>query len=312
MDPRQPSPAAVWRLAHSRTLTLDRPRVLAILNCTPDSFFDGGRIPNLGSAMAVAQRAIDAGADMLDIGGESTRPGAERVPAEEQIRRTIPLISTIRGQPGSVGHIPISIDTTSADVAREAIQAGADVINDVSAGEEDPRILILAAEHSAGFILMHRLRPPGEDAYSDRYASPPVYADVVADVAQYLASRAAHAIRAGIPSEAIAIDPGLGFGKTVEQNLQLVRRTGELCALGFAVVSAASRKSFVGRAQGLTDSTPADRLAGSLAFSVAHYGAGARLFRVHDVAEQVAALRAAHAVASGRETTPVGGGRRAP
>jgi dihydropteroate synthase len=290
---------------------------MAILNCTPDSFFDGGVFPNLEAALAAAERAVDEGADLLDIGGESTRPGAARVEAAEQVRRTIPLIRAIRARNGSLGSIPITIDTTLAEVARAALDAGADAINDVSAGIDDPGMLALAASRGAGIVLMHRLRTPPADAYSDQYREPPVYRDVVADVAEYLSARTQAAERAGIPREGIVLDPGLGFGKTVEQNFELVRRTGELCGLGYPVLSAASRKSFVGKAQGMAVSEPGQRLPGSIAFSIMHYGAGARIFRVHDVAEQVRALRAAHAIATATaanhpESRPLGGGAGRP
>jgi dihydropteroate synthase len=288
----------VWRIGPDKTLTLDRPRVIAILNLTPDSFSDGGGLPTVEAALAAAHRALDAGADMLDIGGESTRPGASRVSAEVQIRRTEPVIRAIRSAGAPLATIPISIDTTLAAVARPALDAGADAINDVAAGLEDPGVLPLAAARRAGVILMHRLAPPEADFYSDAYTAPPRYGDVVAEVGDFLAWRAGEAMRAGVRHDGIVLDPGLGFGKSVEQNLELVRRTGEICRLGFPVLSGASRKSFVGRASGLTESEPRDRVAGSVAFSIAHYQAGARLFRVHDVAAHVQALRAVAAIAA--------------
>jgi dihydropteroate synthase len=276
-----------------RRLALDRPRIVAILNLTPDSFSDGGQFATVHDSVAAAQRAVRDGAAMLDIGGESTRPGAVRISADEQIARTVPVIRAIRASGGEMASIPISIDTTLAPVAAAALQAGADAINDVAAGLEDPDLLPLAARHSAGLILMHRLVPPQRDAYSDRYQHPPHYTDVVAEVKEFLAARVDAALRAGVKREAIIIDPGLGFGKTVEQNLELVRRTDELLALGYPLLSAASRKSFVGRAMGLDESKPTDRLPGSIALSIMHLLAGARLFRVHDVAAQSQALRAA-------------------
>jgi dihydropteroate synthase len=207
------------------------------------------------------------------------------------LARVIPAIATIRQR----FDIPISIDTTSAEVARAAVESGADVINDISAGTDDPGMLSLAAERRCGLILMHRLRRPRDESYSDQYREPPRYTDVVATVRDFLADRAAAATSAGIAREQIVIDPGLGFGKTVAQNLELIRRTPELLNLGFPVLSAVSRKSFVGKASGLQDSAPADRLPGSISLSVAHFIAGARLFRVHDVAALAQALRAAAA-----------------
>jgi dihydropteroate synthase len=221
------------------------------------------------------------------------------VPEAEQIARVVPIVTAIRragpGVPGLAG-IPISIDTTRAAVARAALDAGADAVNDVSAATDDPAMLALVAEYGAGIILMHRLRKPGADSYSDAYASPPVYGDVVREIRDSLGARIDAARAAGIGSDSIVVDPGLGFGKTVEQNLELVARTGELLALGRPVVSGASRKSFVGRVTVGAASEPRSRLAGSLAISVVHRLAGASVFRVHDVAEQVSALRAAEAV----------------
>lgn len=287
----------VWQIGPDRVLTLDRPRVLAILNLTPDSFSDGGNLKNLSDAIAAAERAAAEGADALDLGGESTRPGATRIDATEQIRRVIPVLRAIRRAGGALASIPISIDTTLAAVAEAALAEGADAINDVAAGVEDPVILPLAARARAGLILMHRREAPGQDSYSDQYRQPPHYSDVVAEVLAFLAARVRAAIAAGVAPERIVLDPGLGFGKTVAQNLELVRRTPELGALGYPILSAASRKSFVGRASGLESSAPAERLAGSIAFSVAHYLGGARVFRVHDVGPQVQCLRAAAALA---------------
>ncbi len=168
----------IWRLAGGRTLPLDRPRVMAILNATPDSFSDGGTHLDPLAAAASAARFASEGADMLDVGGESTRPGAARVPAEEQIARVVPVIRAIRGAGIT---LPVSVDTTLSPVAEAALRAGADAINDVSGGEEDPAIVDLAVRTGAGLILMHRLRPPGADAFSDRYgaADRPSYDDVV-------------------------------------------------------------------------------------------------------------------------------------
>lgn len=292
VTPADPS----WCYSPRGSLPLDRPRILGVINLTPDSFSDGGRTETPADAVRLASKLIADGADMLDIGGESTRPGAQRVDAAEQIRRTEPAIRAIRAAGGVLGAVPISIDTTLTGVARAALDAGADAINDVSAGREDDDLFPLAAERGAGLILMHRAAPPGVDSYSDRYASSPRYSDVVAEVGAFLRARADGAIAAGIDRAAIVLDPGLGFGKSVEQNVELVRRTYELVRLGFPVLSAASRKSFVGRVSLERDSAPSERLAGSIAFSVAHFAAGARLFRVHDVREQAEALRAAHAL----------------
>ncbi|MBM4109038.1 MAG: dihydropteroate synthase [Phycisphaerae bacterium] len=281
-----------WRLSPRLSLDLGRPRVMAILNATPDSFAD--RHPTLDAALARARAAADQGADLLDVGGESTRPGAARMPADEQTARVVPIIRAIRERALFPG--PISIDTTLAAVARAALDAGADAINDVSAGLEDAGMLPLAAERSCGLILMHRLAPPDRDRYSDRYEAPPEYPDVVESVRMFLADRLAAAINAGVDPDALVLDPGLGFGKSVEQNLALIRGTPRLLSLGRPVLSGVSRKSFAGRAALGRESDPSERLAPSLALSVLHLASGARLFRVHDVAEHVAALGAAWAV----------------
>lgn len=288
----------VWRVSDRCTLDLSVPRVVAILNVTPDSFADGGRLGSPELVAAAAERAVRDGAAMLDVGGESTRPGAARVSAAEQIARVVPAIRALRAR---LPQTPISVDTTLAEVANAALDAGADAINDVSAGEEDDAMLALAAKRRAGIILMHRLRPPGSDSYSDRYANAPAYngaQGVVGEVRAYLAKRMAEAIAAGIAQEAIVLDPGLGFGKSVEQVLELIRGTPVLRALGRPIMSALSRKSFVGRVGLGRDSEPAERLAPTLALSVLHLGFGASLFRVHDVREHVEALAAARAISA--------------
>jgi len=278
---------------------------MAILNVTPDSFADGGRFASAGDVADAAQRALDEGADALDVGGESTRPGAARVPIDEQTRRVVPAIEAIRARGITA---PITVDTTLAPVARAALDAGADAINDVSAGEEDPAVLALAAERGCGVILMHRLAPPDRDVYSDRYERAPEYTDVVGHVGGYLAGRVAAAERAGVAPDAILVDPGLGFGKSVEQNLELIRHSGELASrAGRPVLSALSRKSFVGRAALGRDSGPSERLPGTLALSVLHLLAGARVFRVHDVAAHAGALAAAWATLPREQPSPPAG-----
>ncbi|MCA9271714.1 MAG: dihydropteroate synthase [Phycisphaerales bacterium] len=290
-------PHTTWQLAHGRTLDLTEPRIVAILNITPDSFSDGGDYNTLALAIERAKRCVAEGADVLEVGGESTRPGAERIAVEEQLERVLPVIEGIReALPG----IPISVDTTRSAVARHAVEAGAHIINDVSAGEEDDAMLALAAETGAGLVLMHRLRPPGEDSFSDRYAGEPEYADVVLDVRTYLEDRLRLAMNAGVREDAVVLDPGLGFGKSVEQNLDLIRRTPELCSIGRAVMSAASRKSFVGRVGLGRDSEPSERLGGSVAVTVLHALAGAKLFRVHDVSAHAQALRWVAAIRGNR------------
>jgi len=193
--------------------------------------------------------------------------------------------------------VAISVDTTLAPVAEAALEAGADAVNDVSAGCEDPAMLPLVARKGAGLILMHRIAPPGEDSYSDRYAEPPVYDDVVREVASFLLMRAELAMAAGVSRDAIALDPGLGFGKSVAQNYELLARTSELAALGYPVLVGASRKSFLGAVTGRAD--PEQRIIGSVVAAVAAYGGGARIIRAHDVGAHREALLVAHAVLRG-------------
>lgn len=288
------SPSLRWRIAPSRWIDAspdDPPSVMAIINVTPDSFSDGGEAFTVEGALERMRRAVREGAAILDIGGESTRPGAQRIPASEQIARTIPIIRAARN---SGIDRPISIDTTLAEVASAAIDAGATIVNDVSAGTEDAAMFALAAQRGAGIILMHRLRPPGEDQYSTRYAREPEYPSeaggVVGVVLAFLQARIDAAIAAGVAFEAIAIDLGLGFGKSVAQNLELIRRISEFGALSRPILSAASRKSFLSAAPGKDH--PKDRDAASVGVTVAHALAGVRLFRVHDVGAHVQALGA--------------------
>ncbi len=322
--------APSWSFSPSRpALALTRSHILAILNVTPDSFSDGGALPTPEAAVTAARTALEHGADMLDIGGESTRPGAARVPAQEQIRRVVPAIEAIRRANIAA---PITIDTTLAEVAAAALAAGADAVNDVSAGRDDhDRILTLCAERRAGLILMHRLRPPPEDRYSHEHTAaapplpppppPPDYGreeenrGVVAVVREFLKSRAAAAVAAGVPPAAIVLDPGLGFGKTVEQNFTLIAHMRDFAALGFPILGAASRKSFIGAAMSASSDAPEtddgrsahtahiarpaplppprERITGSVAAAVIMHARGVRLFRVHDVRPHVEALRIA-------------------
>lgn len=285
-----------WKCSPRATLVLDKPRIMAILNLTPDSFYAASRSDSPHSALESVFRAVGAGADILDLGGESTRPGAVPVSTQEQIDRIVPIISAIRSSGDRMATILISIDTTNSRVARACLEAGADCINDVSAGTADENMLPLIAEKQCGIILMHRLVDPARDSYSDRYHEPPTYTDVVADVSSFLKSRADAAVSAGVNASSIMIDPGLGFGKSVEDNLRLIRGTDSLISLGYPVLSALSRKSFVGRISFGHDSVPDERLPGTLALSIMHYLAGARLFRVHDVAEHISTLRAVAAI----------------
>ena len=270
------------------SLPLDRPVIVGILNVTPDSFADGGHYMLLDHAVAAAERMRDQGADMLDIGGESTRPGSEPVDSEEQIRRIVPVIEALRARGCA---LPISVDTTRAQVAQAAIRAGANAINDVSGGRDDADMFNLAATSGAGLVLMHRLIAPKLDQYSDRYAVDPKYQDVVEDVRAMFDSAASSAMKAGVRADRIVLDPGLGFGKSVEDNLRLIEDTRRLAELGFPIMSALSRKSFVGRWHLQRDSTPDERLEGTLKLSERHRERGAMIFRVHDVEPHVRLLK---------------------
>jgi dihydropteroate synthase len=295
--PDSPSPrGTVWELARGRVVRVggaNRPWILGVINLTTDSFFQASRAEDVASAVHLAARAQAEGADGIDLGAESTRPGASSVPWDVQLARVAPAIRAIRASGGALARIPISIDTTDSRVARAAIDAGADLVNDVSAGRDDPAMLPEMAACGAGLILMHRLTTPAHDSYSDRYATPPVYQDVVRDVRAFLVDRIGSCERAGVPRERITIDPGLGFGKSVEQNLALIAGTPALAELGRPVVSALSRKSFVGRVSLGRDSRPEERLPGTLALSVTHQAHGASIFRVHDVGALRQALDAA-------------------
>ncbi len=280
-------------ISADRVLSLEPFAIMGVLNATPDSFSDGGQFAGVEHAVEFALEMVEQGASVVDVGGESTRPGAARVAADEQIRRVVPVIARLRAR----SNVAISIDTTLAAVAEAALDAGADFVNDVSAGTEDGAMFRMLARRGAGVVLMHRLAPPGEDSYSDRYAKEPVYADVVRDVSAFLLARAEMAMAAGIARESIAIDPGLGFGKSVVQNYELVARTSEFAALGFPVVVGASRKSFLGAVTGRAD--PEQRIIGSVVAAVAAYGGGARIVRAHDVGAHREALLVAHAVLRG-------------
>jgi dihydropteroate synthase len=280
------------------SVTLDRPRILAILNVTPDSFSDGGAHLDPARALQAVRRFVGEGADIIDIGGESTRPGASAVPWRDQCERVLPVISLVRADPDErVRAIPITIDTTSSLVARAALEAGADAVNDVSAGMADPEMLGVCASRGAGIVLMHRAMEPAKDAYSDQYqlgAAPMAGSieETVESVRSFLRERARVATASGIRGDAIVIDPGLGFGKTVEQNLALIEATPTLSALGFPVLSGLSRKRFVGRVMLGRASDPEERIEGTVRMSMAHAVLGASILRVHDVAEHVAAMKA--------------------
>ncbi len=288
----------IWRVGHGRSLSLDCARLMGIVNVTPDSFSDGGKYIETEDAIAHGLRCVEEGAAVLDIGGESTRPGAARVDENEQIKRIIPVIAGLKDQMDTANRsVLLSVDTTLAAVASAAIDAGAHIVNDVSAGREDRDMLQLIAAKGAGVVLMHRMVAPGEDVYSDQYTKPPEYGnDCVAEVCKSLQSYADTAISAGVSKNRIVLDPGLGFGKSVEQNYELLRKAGTILSLGYPVLCAVSRKSFIGTVTG--QGVPCNRDAGSIAIAVLQFASGVRLFRVHDVASHKAAFDVSEAISS--------------
>jgi dihydropteroate synthase len=257
------------------------PLVMGIVNVTPDSFSDGGLFLDRDAAVAHGRELIAEGAHILDIGGESSRPGAEPVDADEEIRRVIPVIEEVSGD-----GVRISIDTTKAAVAKRALEAGATIVNDIAAFRFDPEMAAVTAEAGATCVLMHMLGEPRT------MQDEPRYDEVVSDVKAFLEERLAYATGEGIPEERIWLDPGIGFGKTLEHNLELIARLDEIVAIGRPVVFGASRKSFLGK---LTGRQVDERLAGTIASNIIAYERGARVFRVHDVAAAVDALKLAGA-----------------
>jgi dihydropteroate synthase len=255
---------------------------MGVVNVTPDSFSDGGVNLQPGAAAAAGRRMLEEGAAIVDVGGESTRPGSEGVSAEEELRRVVPVLESLHGA-------PLSIDTAKADVARRALELDAELVNDVTALRADPEMAEVVAEAGAYVCLMHMQGEPRTMQQN------PIYDDVVSEVAAFLEERLRFAVGAGIEEERIALDPGIGFGKTVQQNFELVRRLDVLTSLGRPVVVGFSRKSSLGRIVGDPTATTGS-LAASLAAAVAAYERGATILRAHDVREHVEALTVAAAV----------------
>ena len=258
-------------------IDLHQPLLVGILNVTPDSFSDGGSFIDSEFACNHAFNLIADGAGMIDVGGESTRPGAERVSVQEQLDRVLPTIERIRSE----SDIPISIDTTRAEVARAAIKAGVNAINDVASGMEDDEMFTLASESGSGLVLMHRRLPPDEDVYSHEYVAEPQSENIVADICSWLLERVDAARECGVEPAQLALDPGLGFGKTVEQNWQIVHQIEQFVHLGFPVYVGASRKSFIGSTYNIDD--PKARDAASLEVAKRMALQSAHIFRVHNV-----------------------------
>jgi len=262
------------------------PSVMGVVNVTPDSFSDGGVHLDSDRAAAAARRMLEDGAAIVDVGGESTRPGSEGVSAEEELRRVVPVLERLAGV------VPVSIDTSKARVARVALELGAELVNDVTALRSDPELADVVADTGAYLCLMHMLGEPRTMQQDPRYD------DVAADVAAFLEERLAFAVAQGIPEERICIDPGIGFGKTAAHNFELLRRLDVLLALGRPVLVGFSRKRSLGRVLGDPDATTGP-LSASLAAAVTAYERGAAILRVHDVREHVEALTVAQGVMAG-------------
>jgi len=268
---------------------IDRPYIVGILNVTPDSFSDGGQYLDVPGALAQGARMAAEGADLIDVGGESTRPGARRVSEQEEMDRVLPVVEALHREVG----LPLSIDTTKSTVAREAVAAGVDFVNDISGLTFDAEMARVVADSGAGLIVMHTRGTPDTMQQDTRYA------DLFTDVFTALRRSIEVASAAGVDRNKLAVDPGIGFGKDVAGNLELLRRVADLAELERPIMLGTSRKSLIGRVLGKND--PTDRLAGALATVALGYAGGARLFRVHDVAASREAALMAQAVCKGAD-----------
>ncbi len=264
----------------------DKPLIMGILNVTPDSFSDGGKYTEIDKAVAQAKKMLDDGVGIIDIGGESSRPGAKSVCQYEQIARVVPVIKAIRKELSET--IPISIDTTLSEVAKAALDAGATLINDISAGQSDKAILRLASERSVPIILMHMKGTP------DNMQDNPTYEDVVSEVSQALQARVGDALKAGIKKENIALDPGIGFGKRKEDNINLLAYLDKLVDLGYPVLLGTSRKRFMGSICDVTE--PSELIVATAVTTALGVQSGVKMFRVHDVKENKQAVDVAWAI----------------
>jgi dihydropteroate synthase len=283
-----PGGSPSW-LAFERDLFALKPfLIMGVVNVTPDSFSDGGRFISPEAALAQAAKLADEGADILDIGAESSRPGSDPVSAGDEWQRLAPVLAMVQKE---LPDIAVSVDTTKAEVARRALGLGASIINDISAGKNDAAMLPLAASSKAGLVLMHMRGTP------KTMQAAPFYKDAPGEVAAELAERLNAAAEAGVARDRIAVDPGIGFGKRAEDNVALIRDTAPILALGRPVLIGASRKSVIGA---ITGASVDDRLNGTLAMHVAAMLNGARIFRVHDVAAHRQALSVAWAILGGK------------
>lgn len=294
--PAGSSPRSTWRL-RDRVLSLERPLVMGVLNLTPDSFSDGGELPTVDHAVGRAESMVEEGAGMLDLGAESTRPGAEAVSEEEELRRLMPAMEALAGRVS----VPLSVDTRKAEVARRAVEAGASVVNDVSGFGYDPEMASVVAEAGAGAVLMHMRGTPAD--MRERAS----YGDLTGEIVAELGRSVERARAAGVADDAVVLDPGIGFAKTPGQSFRVIRDLARLGELGFPVLVGPSRKSFLGALLGVP---PRDRAAASGVVSAIAYLRGARIFRTHDVAVTVQALAVARAVEEGG--IPDEGGEGAP
>lgn len=281
-EPARTYAAPTWQLGTHHLRPQRRPLVMGVLNLTPDSFYPASRQDSTEKAVAAALQLVTAGADLLDLGAESSRPGAESIGADEEQRRLLPVLTELRRHTD----IPLTVDTIRATTADRALTAGADGINDISAGSADPELLPLAAERACGLVLMHMRGTPR--SMQDR----PQYDDVVATVTDYLAARCETAVAAGIAPTRIIVDPGIGFGKLLAHNLALLRRLDRIGS-DRPVLMGASRKSFI---EHLTGAAVTERLGGSLAALAAAYQGGVAVVRVHDVAASVQFLNTLAAI----------------
>jgi dihydropteroate synthase len=282
----------IWRVGESMLDCSVRTQVMGVLNITPDSFSDGGVHFDPGVAVASGLQMVEDGADMLDVGGESTRPGSEPVPAAEEIDRVVPVIRAL----ASKTDVPISVDTRKHEVASAALKAGASIVNDVSAGTFDEQMFGIVQRSGAGMVLMHMRGTPATMQGLTEYG------DLVGEVRAFLADRIEAAVRAGIERERLAVDPGLGFAKNFKQSLLLMNRNDAFAELGRPVVVGPSRKSFIGQVTGTEVDQRMEGTVGAVAWLATH---GAHIVRVHDVKEMVRAVRVVDAIRRAeRESTP--------
>ena len=278
-----------WKTSRRHIIIGDKPLVMGILNVTPDSFSDGGNFASVPRAVAQAEKLVAEGADIIDVGGESTRPGSVPVPLDEEIRRVVPVIEAITRR----SDVPVSIDTSKMVVAKAALDAGAEIINDVSGLRWDQELGSLAGDQKAGLILMH-----SRGTFESMHHLPPVD-DIFVDIGLDFRRSIAIAKRHGVADEQIVLDIGLGFGKTQQQNLELLANLDKIVAefAEFPVLVGASRKSFIAKIDGNDQLAPSDRLAGSIAAAIRAVSGGAKILRVHDVAPTIQALRTIAAIA---------------